>query len=68
MLVDFAEFDKFNDKEIQPLPFQKLIQDKGFIGIKCDWNEGYDHSYYLVASLAKKHIQYHAKYLNPKEE
>jgi S-formylglutathione hydrolase len=36
--------------------------------VLLDLHEGYDHSYYFIASFVEKHIAFHAYYLGLRKE
>lgn len=54
--------DKFYaQKQLLPENFAKAADGKGKVNVRMQ--EGYDHSYYFVASFADDHVNHAAKYL-----
>lgn len=54
--------DKFYaQKQLLPEHFAKAADGKGKVNLRMQ--EGYDHSYYFVASFADDHVNHAAKYL-----
>lgn len=62
--IDQGTHDEFLEKN-QLLPKNLLNASHG-TEVPCVYNErqGYDHSYFFIASFIKDHIEYHAKFLN----
>lgn len=55
--------DKFYaQKQLLPEQFAKAAEGKGKVDLRMQ--EGYDHSYYFVASFADDHVNHAAKYLH----
>ena len=55
--------DKFYaQKQLLPEQFAKAAEGKGKVNLRMQ--EGYDHSYYFVASFADDHVNHAAKYLH----
>ncbi len=55
--------DKFYaQKQLLPEHFAKAADGKGKVNLRMQ--EGYDHSYYFVASFADDHVNHAAKYLH----
>lgn len=55
--------DKFYaQKQLLPEPFATAAEGKGKVNLRMQ--EGYDHSYYFVASFADDHVNHAAKYLH----
>lgn len=55
--------DKFYaQKQLLPEPFAAAAEGKGKVNLRMQ--EGYDHSYYFVASFADDHVNHAAKYLH----
>lgn len=55
--------DKFYaQKQLLPENFAKAAEGKGKVSVRIQ--EGYDHSYYFVASFADDHVNHAAKYLH----
>lgn len=63
ILIDQGMNDKFlHDKQLLLDNFIKACKDSGMPGI-FNKQEGYDHSYYFIASFIGAHIAHHKKYL-----
>lgn len=62
MLVDQGSADNFLSDQLRP---ELLIDACAGANHPLDYRlrEGYDHSYFYIASFIKEHIEYHAKYL-----
>lgn len=55
--------DKFyTQKQLLPENFAKAAEGKGKVNVRMQ--EGYDHSYYFVASFADDHVNHAAKYFH----
>ncbi|KAI4131824.1 MAG: hypothetical protein LQ338_001014 [Usnochroma carphineum] len=63
VLVDVGTADNFYKQgQLLPENFQKAAQGKeGKVNIR--WQEGYDHSYYTIATFADDHVNHAARYL-----
>lgn len=62
-LIDQGLADDFLTAQLQPDLFKKVCEEAGH-QLTLNLREGYDHSYYFIASFIGKHIQYHAAALN----
>ncbi|AXQ77936.1 S-formylglutathione hydrolase [Streptococcus chenjunshii] len=62
VLIDQGLSDSFYPEQLQPEIFEEKAEKKG-IPICLNLREGYDHSYYFIASFVEQHIVFHAKYL-----
>ena len=62
MLIDQGVSDKFLDKELKP---ELLIEAARRCGYPLDYRlrEGYDHSYFFIASFIEEHLRFHAQHL-----
>lgn len=65
ILIDQGLADNFYPAELQPEEFAKVAEDKKF-DVSVNLHEGYDHSYYFIASFVEKHIEFHAENLGLK--
>ncbi|HBO39028.1 MAG TPA: S-formylglutathione hydrolase [Pasteurellaceae bacterium] len=62
ILIDQGLGDSFYPAELQPEKFVAAARQND-IEVRLDLHEGYDHSYYFIASFIEKHIAFHAKAL-----
>lgn len=61
MLVDQGTTDQFLEKELKP---ELLIEAARSCGYPLDYRirEGYDHSYFFIASFVEEHFRFHAEH------
>ncbi|MEB3754547.1 S-formylglutathione hydrolase [Acinetobacter sp. MD2(2019)] len=62
ILVDQGTEDTFLAEQLKPELLAKACQEKNY-PITLNMREGYDHSYYFIASFIEAHIQFHAQFL-----
>lgn len=62
LLVDVGEADPFLERELKPELLERACAEAG-IPLTLRRREGYDHSYYFVASFIGEHIAWHAERL-----
>ncbi|MGL4883287.1 MAG: S-formylglutathione hydrolase [Waterburya sp.] len=63
ILIDQGTADTFyQQKQLLPETFQSACQEVGQ-NLNLRWQTGYDHSYFMISSFIKDHIQHHATYL-----
>jgi len=62
ILIDQGTADNFLDLQLKPQLFVEACQANGQ-AVKLRMQEGYDHSYYLMATFMADHIEHHAKSL-----
>ena len=63
ILIDQGTVDQFYlQKQLLPENFETACQKVGQ-NVNLRWQEGYDHSYFMITSFIKDHIQHHAAYL-----
>ncbi|MGL5944124.1 MAG: S-formylglutathione hydrolase [Waterburya sp.] len=63
ILIDQGTADTFyQQKQLLPETFQSVCQEVGQ-NLNLRWQTGYDHSYFMISSFIKDHIQHHATYL-----
>lgn len=63
ILIDQGTTDEFyQQKQLLPENFQAACQQVGQ-QLNLRWQTGYDHSYFMINSFIKDHIQHHAYYL-----
>lgn len=62
MLVDQGTEDQFLEKELKP---ELLLEAARSCGYPLDYRlrEGYDHSYFFIASFIEEHFNFHAQHL-----
>src|SRR3546814_8882361 len=58
ILVDQGTGDPFLDEQLKP---QLLAAACGSVPLRLRMQEGYDHSYYFIASFMADHVAHHAK-------
>lgn len=63
VLIDQGTDDEFLDAQLKPEIFLQAAKDAGY-PVKLRMQEGYDHSYYFIASFIKDHIDFHVKNLS----
>jgi len=63
ILIDQGAKDNFYPEQLLPANFQDACDTAG---VKADVriHEGYDHSYYFIATFIEEHIKHHAAFLN----
>lgn len=62
VLIDQGSADTFLNQQLQPEKFAEIAQAKNW-PIEIRIQEGYDHSYYFIASFIEDHLLFHAKHL-----
>ncbi len=62
ILIDQGTADTFLKEQLKPELFQAACLDAG-VNINLRMREGYDHSYYFIASFIEEHLQFHAAQL-----
>jgi len=62
ILIDVGTADNFYKQgQLLPENFVKAAEGKGKINVR--WQDGYDHSYFTIASFADDHVNHAARYL-----
>ncbi|KAL8763128.1 MAG: hypothetical protein Q9184_001021 [Pyrenodesmia sp. 2 TL-2023] len=62
ILIDVGTADNFYKQgQLLPENFEKAAEGKGKVNIR--WQDGYDHSYFTMATFADDHVNHAAKYL-----
>ncbi|KAL8759068.1 MAG: hypothetical protein Q9199_001022 [Rusavskia elegans] len=62
ILIDVGTSDNFYKQgQLLPENFEKAAQGKGKVNIR--WQDGYDHSYFTMATFADDHVNHAARYL-----
>ncbi|MDB2387395.1 S-formylglutathione hydrolase [Shewanella sp.] len=62
-LVDQGKSDTFLVEQLKPTALQAAASVSGY-PLTLNLHEGYDHSYYFIASFIEQHIRFHALHLN----
>ncbi|RYZ67254.1 MAG: S-formylglutathione hydrolase [Proteobacteria bacterium] len=62
ILIDQGSADEFLEKQLMPQNFETACKAKNQ-AYELRLREGYDHSYYFIASFIQSHIEFHAKAL-----
>ena len=62
ILIDQGLGDEFLEKQLQPEKFRKICEASGKQELILRMQEGYDHSYYFIATFIRDHIEFHAKH------
>ncbi|KAI7842211.1 hypothetical protein COHA_004124 [Chlorella ohadii] len=61
VLMDTGLDDEFLKTQLHPWAFEEAA--KGKLQLTSRMNEGYDHSYFTIASFVSDHLDFHAQYL-----
>ncbi|MBQ4847737.1 S-formylglutathione hydrolase [Pseudoalteromonas sp. MMG005] len=61
MLVSQGTADNFLDEQLQPWHLQKVATEQNY-PLQLEMCDGYDHSYFFIASYIEKHLKFHAKH------
>jgi S-formylglutathione hydrolase len=64
VFIDQGTDDSFLREQLKPENFKSAVEGKSNIDLKLEYRDGYDHSYFYIATFAEEHIRFHAKYLN----
>jgi S-formylglutathione hydrolase len=62
ILVDVGTADPFLDEQLRPAALEAAAQESGST-LQLTRREGYDHSYFFVASFIDQHLDFHARML-----
>ena len=63
MRVDQGTDDNFLQEQLKPERLQQAADQAGY-PLELHLQEGYDHSYYFIASFIDAHLRFHSRYLN----
>nr|XP_058966270.1 S-formylglutathione hydrolase-like [Pocillopora verrucosa] len=63
ILIDQGVADEFYPSQLLPENFVEACRSKN-VPVTLRLHEGYNHSYYFIASFVEDHIRHHARYLN----
>ncbi|MEX1670096.1 S-formylglutathione hydrolase [Zhongshania guokunii] len=61
-LVDQGNDDQFLIEQLKPQLLEAAARAKNY-PLQLNYHDGYDHSYYFIASFIESHLRFHAKYL-----
>ena len=61
-LVDQGTADQFLERELKPETLEQAARQSGY-PLTFYYREGYDHSYYFIASFIEAHLRFHAQKL-----
>ncbi|KAK4650813.1 hypothetical protein QC762_710850 [Podospora pseudocomata] len=63
-LVDVGTGDNFyKNGQLLPENLEAVVKEMGLEGLKVRYHEGYDHSYYFMASFSGEHVEHAARHL-----
>jgi S-formylglutathione hydrolase len=62
ILIDQGTADEFLETQLRPELFAEACSEAG-VPLALRWREGYDHSYYFIATFIGEHIAHHARLL-----
>ena len=62
MLIDQGAADQFFDEQLKPWLFIEACNKAGY-PLQYNLRDGYDHSYFFIASLMDEHLRFHAEHL-----
>ncbi|WP_286238289.1 S-formylglutathione hydrolase [Neptuniibacter halophilus] len=63
MLVDQGNADQFLEEQLRPETLVAAAESRDY-PLQMRQHDGYDHSYYFIASFIEDHLRFHAQYLN----
>lgn len=63
ILIDQGDADNFLKEQLKTQLLIDVAQEEKF-PMNIRYQEGYDHSYFFIASFIEEHIRFHSKYLN----
>lgn len=62
ILIDQGTKDPYLKEQLKPELFAKACLEAG-VDLRLRMQEGYDHSYYFIASFIEEHLRFHASFL-----
>lgn len=62
VLIDQGDADDFLAEQLKTDNLITVLHEKDF-DVEINYQEGYDHSYFFIASFIESHLQFHAKHL-----
>ncbi len=63
MLVSQGEADQFLVEQLKTEALEAIVHEKS-APVTIERHDGYDHSYYFIASFIEQHLKFHAEYLS----
>lgn len=63
ILIDQGTEDEFLETQLKPKLLLNACEEAGY-PVQFNKREGYDHSYFFIASFVEEHLRFHAKYLS----
>ena len=63
ILVDQGKADGFLETQLKPRLLESACANAG-IPLTLRWHEGYDHSYFFIATFVEDHLRWHARVLS----
>jgi len=63
-LVDQGDADNFLEEQLKPKMLEAAAESGGY-PLELNYRQGYDHSYYFIATFIEDHLRFHARHLNP---
>lgn len=61
-LVDQGKDDQFLEEQLKPETLEAAAQSSGY-PLAVNYRDGYDHSYYFIASFIDDHVRFHSQHL-----
>jgi len=61
-LVDQGDGDGFLNEQLQPEKLRAVAEERAY-PLELRMQDGYDHSYYFIASFVDDHLRFHGRYL-----
>ena len=61
-LVDHGDADEFLLEQLQPDALAAAARSSAY-PLVLNRHDGYDHSYFFIASFIEQHLRFHARYL-----
>jgi S-formylglutathione hydrolase len=62
LLVDQGTADQFLERELKPALLEQACEQAG-VALELRLREGYDHSYFFIATFIDEHLRFHARNL-----
>ena len=63
LFLDVGTSDEFLVDQLKPENLKQVVDCKDNIDMALAYRQGYDHSYYYIATHVEEHLEYHAKAL-----
>jgi len=62
VLIDQGKSDNFIENQLKPENFRAVAEKNDKIKLTLNIHDGYDHSYYFIASFMESHVKFHASH------